>query len=154
MNFDWKMMYFHCKILIYVIKSPRFLEECLQRSVHPLPIMLQQEQKGDSTVINLAHYRMGDEIAAALAAGLNKRAVILHREIKRVFSRNPRFFAWKLLIVVSSRSTCMALARLRRLSLQITSSQVCNGFCTKSHVMDFVLKMIIWASHITQGRRI
>ena len=53
----------------------QFLEECLQRSVHPLPIMLQQDRKGDEKgVMNLAHYRMGDEIAAALAAGLNKRA--------------------------------------------------------------------------------
>lgn len=53
----------------------QFLEECLQRGVHPLPIMLQHKQSDrDEKVMDLAHYRMGDEIAAALAAGLNKRA--------------------------------------------------------------------------------
>ena len=53
----------------------QFLEECLQRGVHALPIMLHQNRNGgDEKVLDLAHYRMGDEIAAALAAGLNKRA--------------------------------------------------------------------------------
>ena len=42
-----------------------------QRGVRPLPIMLQQPNK--VATLDLAHYCMGNEIAAALAAGLNKR---------------------------------------------------------------------------------
>ena len=59
----------------------QFLEECLQRGVHPLPIMLHQDRNGgDDAVLDLAHYRMGNEIAAALAAGLNKRAACMRIE--------------------------------------------------------------------------
>ena len=43
----------------------------VQRGVRPLPIMLQQPNK--VATLDLAHYCMGNEIAAALAAGLNKR---------------------------------------------------------------------------------
>jgi hypothetical protein len=47
----------------------RYMEECLQRDRLPLPIVLQ----APGGVVNLAHYRMGGEIAAALAVALAQR---------------------------------------------------------------------------------
>ena len=68
------------------------MEECLQRNHLPLPIMLQTK----GTVLNISRYRMGNEIALALAAALSKKVEKIEevqaitREQEFLLSNSPR----------------------------------------------------------------
>ena len=55
----------------------------VQRGVRPLPIMLQQPNK--VATLDLAHYCMGNEIAGARTAGLNKRQGSVRRPNRSAF---------------------------------------------------------------------
>ncbi len=74
-----------------------------QRGVRPLPIMLQQPNK--VATLDLAHYCMGNEIAAALAAGLNKRQGSVRIQPICLFQRS-----WH----VQRRAVCVPRVRSRR----------------------------------------